>query len=109
MNLEDYAEIFEPFDELVEIEILGAKYKVPENNSLLRGFQFLSMENISLGNFCWNGECGNCSVRLEKNGREKDVLACRVQAENGLKIVRMSGEIVLTKNGKRKVENFTQK
>ncbi len=99
MNLEDYTEVFEPFEELVEIEILGAKYKVPENNSLLRGFQFLSMETISLGNFCWNGECGNCSVWLEKNGREKNALACLVKAEKEMKIVRMSGEIELMENG----------
>lgn len=99
MNPENYAEIFEPFDKLIEIEILGEKHKIPENNSLLRGFQFLSMETVSLGDFCWNGECGNCNVWLEKNGKEKSALACRTEAEEGMKIVRMSGEIKLMVNG----------
>jgi len=63
-------DIFQPFDRLIEIEIMGLKYEVPENNTLLRCFQYLAMENISYGDFCWNGECLNCQVWL-KNG-DKD-------------------------------------
>ncbi|HSK72555.1 MAG TPA: 2Fe-2S iron-sulfur cluster-binding protein [Pyrinomonadaceae bacterium] len=90
----DY-EIFEPFERLVQIEILGEKVKVPENNSLLRCFQFLSMQTISYGDFCWNGDCVNCQVWLENGGKEKAVLSCRTEVREGMKIVRLSGEIKL--------------
>ncbi len=100
MNSEDYTEIFEPFDRLFEIEIAGEKYRIPENNTLLRGFQFLSMENISFGDFCWNGDCAKCQVWLEDDGKEKIALACRLKVSEGMKILRMSREINLNKNEK---------
>lgn len=95
MNLQDYQDIFEPFDRLIEIEILGEKYKIPENNTLLRGFQFLWMEKISFGDFCWNGDCANCQVWLEDDGKEKLALACRTKVSERMKIVRISTEINL--------------
>jgi NADH dehydrogenase/NADH:ubiquinone oxidoreductase subunit G len=95
MNIEDYRDIFEPFEKLIEIEILGKKASVPENNTLLRCFQYLALESISMGEFCWNGDCANCQVWLEAPGGEKPALACRTRVENGMKIVRMSKEISL--------------
>jgi len=89
-------EIFQPYEKLVEIEILGAKHMVPENNSLLRCFQFLAMENISYGDFCWNGECINCQVWLQNGEKEKAVMSCRTNVEEGMKIVRMAGGIDLS-------------
>ena len=91
----DNLDIFEPFEKLVEIEILGKKYEVPENNSLLRCFQYLSMETISYGDFCWNGECASCQVWLEDTARDKPVLSCRTKVREGMKIVKMSAEINL--------------
>jgi len=88
-------DIFEPFERLIEIEILGKRREVPENNTLLRCFQFLSMETVSYGDFCWNGECANCRVWLEDTAQEKPVLACRTKIEEKMKIVRMSEEIKL--------------
>lgn len=92
-NWEDYKDIFEPFEKLIEIEICGETYKVPENNELLRCFQFLSMENISLGDFCWNGDCANCQVWLETENSEKPALSCRTKVAEKMKIVRMAEEI----------------
>lgn len=88
-------DIFEPFEQLVEIEILGEIRAVPENNSLLRCFQFLSMETISYGEFCWNGDCANCRIWLENTKTEKPILACRTKVQVGMKIVKMSDEIEL--------------
>jgi NADH dehydrogenase/NADH:ubiquinone oxidoreductase subunit G len=93
----DLTEIFEPYDRLVEIEILGEKRMVPENNSLLRCFQFLAMESISLGDFCWNGECLNCRVWVAADGKERAVIACRTMVEDGMRIVRLSPAIDLPK------------
>lgn len=95
MNIADFKDIFEPFDKLVEIEICGEKHEVPENNSLLRCFQFLSLETISYGDFCWNGDCLNCQVWIENGEKEKAVLTCRTKVEENLKILRLSKEIDL--------------
>ncbi len=95
MNLDDFKDIFEPFDRLVEITILGEKAEVPENNSLLRCFQYLSIENISYGDFCWNGDCLNCQVWIKNGDKEKAVLSCRTRVEEGMQIVRLNKEIIL--------------
>jgi predicted molibdopterin-dependent oxidoreductase YjgC len=95
MNLEDYKDIFEPFDKLVEIEICGETREVPENNSLLRCFQFLSMETVSYGDFCWNGDCLNCQVWIKNGEKEKAVMSCRTKVEEGMKIMRLNNEIKL--------------
>lgn len=91
----DNSDIFEPYERLIEIEILGETREVPENNSLLRCFQFLSMETVSYGDFCWNGDCANCQVWLEDTARDKPVLSCRTKVQEGMKIVKMSREINL--------------
>ena len=36
---------------LIEISIQGKKFKVPENNTCLRTFQYLSPETVSYGHF----------------------------------------------------------
>jgi NADH dehydrogenase/NADH:ubiquinone oxidoreductase subunit G len=93
MNIDDYRDIFEPFERLVEIEICGEKREVPENNTLLRCFQFLSLQSVSMGDFCWNGDCLNCQVWLEAGEKHKAVIACRTNVQEGMKIVRLSEEI----------------
>lgn len=92
---QDLPDIFQPFDKLVEIKILGTIHRVPENNSLLRCFQYLAMENISYGDFCWNGECLNCQVWLQSGEKEKAVMACRTTVSEGMQVVRISEGIDL--------------
>ena len=86
-------DIFEPFKRLLEIEIVGKKYEVPENNTLLRCFQYLSMETISHSDLCWNGSCAKCQIWLEDSENEKTLLACRTMVSENIKIVRISDEI----------------
>ncbi len=95
LNIMTLPEIFQPYDRLIEIDILGTKYMVPENNSLLRCFQFLAMENISYGDFCWNGECLNCQVWLRIGEKEKAVMACRTMVEQDMNIVKIAEGIDL--------------
>lgn len=94
-NWEDYKDAFEPFEKLVEIEILGKTVSVPENNTLLRCFQYLNLKTISYGEFCWNGDCANCQVWLEDTEKEKPKLACRTIVREKMKIVRMDERIKL--------------
>ncbi len=89
-------DIFQPFDRLIEIEILGIKHMVPENNSLLRCFQYLAMESISYGEFCWNGECLNCQVWIKNGDKEKASMACRTIVAENMQIVRMADGIDLS-------------
>jgi len=90
-------EMFQPYEKLVGIDIMGKLRMVPENNSLLRCFQFLAMESISYGDFCWNGECINCQVWLDSGGKEKAVMACRTTVVEDIKIVRLAEAIDLSK------------
>jgi NADH dehydrogenase/NADH:ubiquinone oxidoreductase subunit G len=89
-------EIFEPYDRLVTITICGREQKVPENNSILRGLQYLDMETISYGDFCWNGECLNCQVWVRSGDKEKAVIACRTDVAEGMEIVRLSDGMEIT-------------
>lgn len=91
-------DMFEPYDRLIEIEILGKTYSVPENNSILRCLQFLDLEAISYGDFCWNGECLNCQVWIKNGEKEKAVIACRTNVFPEMKIVRMSEQIPALKS-----------
>ena len=83
-------EIFEPYERMVTITICGRQRQVPENNSILRGLQYLDMETISYGDFCWNGECINCQVWIRHGNKEKAVIACRTNVSDGLEIVKLS-------------------
>jgi hypothetical protein len=88
-------DLFEPYDELIELTINGDIHKVPANNTLLRCFQYLSLESISYGDFCWNGDCLNCKVRIRTGEKEKDVIACIVKPEDGTEVISVSDDIRL--------------
>ncbi len=94
----DHPDIFVPYEKLIEIDILGEKRMVPENNSLLRCFQFLAMETISFGEFCWNGDCLNCQVWIKNGDKEKALISCRTNVQEGMQIIRMVDEIDLSGN-----------
>lgn len=84
----DLTEILEPYEDLLEITVLGRECRVPEKNTILRCLQFLDPENISDAELCWNGECLDCMVELAaSNGATKRVIACRTLAENGMEII----------------------
>ncbi len=93
MHIDDIKDVFQPYEKLIEIKILGETRLVPENNTLLRCFQFLAVESISFGDFCWNGDCLNCQVWVKNGDKEKAVITCRSNVQPGMEIVRMSDDI----------------
>ena len=95
MDRDDIKDVFQPYDRLVEIEICGEKRQVPENNSLLRCFQYLSVETISYGDFCWNGTCLNCQVTVRHGAKDKSVISCRTNVQDGMSIVSLADAIEL--------------
>jgi len=94
--MENHPEMFAPYERLIEIEIVGRKFEVPENNSILRCMQYLQMKSISNADLCWNGDCLNCQVWIGNGAKEKAVIACRTNAKHGMKIVRISKDLPFT-------------
>ncbi len=93
------SDLLDPYDRLVSIEVMGKQVDVPNKNRLLRCFQYLSMNTISYGDFCWNGECTNCQVWYHSRGQPDEVdrpaLACRLEVAEGMVITRLSHFIEL--------------
>ena len=89
-RMDYHPEIFEPYQRLIEITIAGERKLDPENNTILRCLQFLDIERISNADLCWNGDCADCRVWVESEGREKAVISCRTRAAEGMNITRLS-------------------
>lgn len=89
-------EVFRPYEKLVEISILGKTFLVPERNSLLRAFQFISPETVPYGRFCWNQECQYCKVdcQLSDDDRSRPILSCKFIVSEGMNISALAPELV---------------
>jgi hypothetical protein len=93
------ADLLDPYEKLINLEIIGNPVSVPEKNRLLRCFQYLSINTISYGDFCWNGECTNCQIWYHMKGQDEQsdrpALSCRLQCEEGMVITKLSRFIEL--------------
>jgi hypothetical protein len=89
------SEPFRPYEKLVEITIFGKKFQVPERNSLLRCFQFISPETIPYGRFCWNQDCQYCRVtcQLPDDDEPREMLSCKFIVMPGMEVSEMSQEL----------------
>jgi len=92
---ETHGDVFRHFERLVEIKILGKPFQVPEKNTVLRCFQYLSPETIPYGRFCWNQECQYCRVvtRLPDDDEDREMLSCKFLVSSGLEVVDLSDEL----------------
>jgi hypothetical protein len=90
------SDIFRPYERLVEITILGKTFLVPEKNSLLRAFQFISPETIPYGRFCWNQECQYCKVscQLADDNQSRPILSCKFIVSEGMIISDLAPELI---------------
>jgi predicted molibdopterin-dependent oxidoreductase YjgC len=93
-------EIFNPFEHLLEVTILGRRVRMPEKNSILRGLQYVNMDGISSSDLCWNGDCLNCRVKLRNGNGTKTVIACRTEVSQGMEIVDLAPAIDIFKNSR---------
>ncbi len=93
------SDLLDPYEKLVTVQILGKRVEVPEKNRLLRCFQYLSLNTISYGDFCWNGECTNCQIWYHDAGQtddnDKPILSCRMEVTEGMVITKLSQFIQL--------------
>jgi hypothetical protein len=87
--------LLQPFSRLVKITILGREFEVPENNHLLRCFQYLAPEPVSYGRFCWNEDCQYCRVGFDLGAGtpRRAALSCKLMAQEGLRIAELSTEL----------------
>jgi hypothetical protein len=87
-------DLFEPYERLVKLVVLGKVFEVPENNLLLRQLQFVSAD-IGYGRYCWNGECRACEVVYcqGRGGPEYPALACRIKGQDGMRVTRLAFEV----------------
>lgn len=89
--------LFRSYEKLVEITVLGKKFQVPERNTCLRAFQYISPETIPYGRFCWNQECQLCRVAYTLAGQPdalpRPILACKVLVAEGMRIMELSDEL----------------
>jgi len=93
------SDLLEPYEQLIDIEVLGQRVRVPEKNRLLRCFQYLSLKTISYGDFCWNGDCTNCQIwyhtTAQTKAHDRPGLACRLEVIEGMVITALSRFIEL--------------
>jgi hypothetical protein len=87
--------LFRPFTRLVKIKILGREFEVPENNPLLRCFQYLAPEAISYGRFCWNEECQYCRISFDLGDGTavRSAISCKLMVQEGMRINDLTSEI----------------
>jgi NADH dehydrogenase/NADH:ubiquinone oxidoreductase subunit G len=84
-----------PYEKLVKITILGKEFQVPENNSLLRCFQYLASEAVSYGRFCWNEDCQYCRVNYDtgEGTPERKAISCKLMVQEGMRVLDAAAEI----------------
>src|SRR3984957_20229005 len=89
-------DVFRPYEKLVEITVLGKTFLVPERNSLLRAFQFISPDTIPYGRYCWNQECQYCKVncQLSDDDCARPILSCKFIVSEGMNITWLAPELV---------------
>jgi hypothetical protein len=87
--------LYRPYQKLIGIRIRGKQFSVPENQILLRAFQYLSPDTISYGRYCWNEECQYCRVSAKRPGGERvmQALSCKMIVEEGLEVYELSTEL----------------
>jgi hypothetical protein len=87
-------DLYEPYDRLVKLVILGKVFEVPDNNLLLRQMQYVAAD-IGYGRYCWNGECRACEVLYTRTqgGPEYPALACRIKGQSEMRVTRLAFEV----------------
>jgi hypothetical protein len=88
-------QVFRPYERLVEIKVLGKTFEVPEKNTILRCFQYISPETIPYGRFCWNQDCQYCRVvgKLPDEEESHEMLSCKFLVSAGMEITEISPEL----------------
>jgi hypothetical protein len=88
------SDVYEPWERLVRLVVLGKVFEVPEKNLLLRQLQYVS-EDVGMGRYCWNAECRYCEIHYTRPGdpAEHVGLACRLRGFDGMRLTKLAPEV----------------
>jgi hypothetical protein len=88
------SDVYEPWERLIRLVVLGKVLDVPEKNLLLRQLQYVS-EEVGMGRYCWNAECRDCEVHYTRPGdpTEHVGLACRLRGFEGMRLTKLAPEV----------------
>jgi hypothetical protein len=88
------SDVYEPWQRLIRLVVLGKRLEVPENNLMLRQLQYVS-EDVGMGRYCWNAECRYCEVSYKRPGDETEHtgLACRLRGFDGMRLTKLAAEV----------------
>jgi len=88
------SDVYEPWERLISLVVLGKVLDVPEKNLLLRQLQYVS-EEVGMGRYCWNAECRDCEVHYTRPGdpTEHVGLACRLRGFEGMRLTKLAPEV----------------
>jgi hypothetical protein len=88
------SDVYEPWERLIRIVVLGKALDVPEKNLLLRQLQYVS-EDVGMGRYCWNAECRYCEVSYKRPDDEAEHtgLACRLRGFDGMRLTKLAAEV----------------
>ena len=88
------SDVYEPWERLVRLVVLGKVLEVPEKNLLLRQLQYVS-EDVGMGRYCWNAECRYCEIHYTRPGdpAEHVGLACRLRGFDGMRLTKLAPEV----------------
>ena len=88
------SDVYEPWERLIRLVVLGKVLEVPEKNLLLRQLQYVS-EDVGMGRYCWNAECRYCEIHYTRpdDPAEHVGLACRLRGFDGMRITKVAPEV----------------
>jgi hypothetical protein len=88
-------QVFRPYERLIPIKIFGKTFEVPEKNTILRCFQYISPKTIPYGRFCWNQDCQYCRVtgKLVDDDQPHQLLSCKFMVSPNMEITEISPEL----------------
>ena len=90
--------VLEPWSKKIEIVIDGTRYRVPENQDVIRIFQYLGLlDRLSFfaGHYCWNATCNNCifTYRDPATGEPVTKRACQTRIFDGLEVIQLPKDV----------------
>jgi hypothetical protein len=90
--------VLEPWSRKVEIRIGGDAYQVPENQDVIRIFQYLgALDRVAFfaGHYCWNATCNNCIFTYKDpvTGAAVTKRACQTRVFDGLEVLALPKDV----------------
>ena len=90
--------VLEPWQKKITVVIAGARHLVPENQDMIRIFQYLGLtERLSFfaGHYCWNATCDNCifTYRDPSTGEAVTKRACQTRVFDGLEVLHLPKDV----------------